>query len=176
MINITLPAAEVDTGNVLTELSRFFTVAADSTQMCPMFSGYIDQARHALVSAPDSYADFSRKACGQVLRHQESQGVAGSRGSPTTGSASGSSPRYGSPMRPARSTRPLTHPTARPARFSILGTAPQPPTMTTTNQLSVRGTPNCDGGHPGHPHYGDSDVAPIRRLHHRPRDHRAGIQ
>lgn len=74
MLTSTLPPAEVDTGNVLTELARFFAVAADSTQMCPMFSTFIDQAWHALLATPGSYAQFSREACGQVLGHQESLG------------------------------------------------------------------------------------------------------
>jgi hypothetical protein len=74
MFNSALPLASADTNDPLTELARFFTVAADSTQMCPMFSNYIDQAWHTLLATPDSYAHFSREACGQVLGHQESQG------------------------------------------------------------------------------------------------------
>ncbi|MDQ3760566.1 MAG: hypothetical protein M3460_02355 [Actinomycetota bacterium] len=58
----------------MTELARFFTVAVDSTQMCPMFSRFIDQAWHTLLCTPDSYTHFSREACGQVLGHQESLG------------------------------------------------------------------------------------------------------
>lgn len=74
MLNSPLPPAEADTGDALTELARFFAVAADSTQMCPMFSTYIDQAWHTLFSTPDSYAQFSRDACGQILGHQASLG------------------------------------------------------------------------------------------------------
>jgi hypothetical protein len=58
----------------LTELARFFAVSADSTQMCPMFSPFIDQAWHGLIAVPHSYAQFSREACGQVLGHQVSWG------------------------------------------------------------------------------------------------------
>lgn len=39
-----------------------------------MFSTYIDQAWHTLLSTPDSYAQFSREACDQVLGHRESLG------------------------------------------------------------------------------------------------------
>lgn len=74
MRNSTLSSTEVNTDDVLTELARFFAVAADSTQMCPMFSTYIDQAWHTLLSTPDLYAQFSREACGQVLGHQASVG------------------------------------------------------------------------------------------------------
>lgn len=74
MINITLPDAVVDTSNVLTELARFFAITAENAEMCPMFSSYIDQTWHTLLSTPDSYARFSREACGQVLGHQGSQG------------------------------------------------------------------------------------------------------
>jgi hypothetical protein len=70
MLNSTLLPAEADTGDALTELARFFAVAAGSTQMCPMFSTYIDQAWHTLFSTPNSYAKFSRDACGQILGHQ----------------------------------------------------------------------------------------------------------
>jgi hypothetical protein len=74
MLNSTLPRAEADTGDALTELARFFAVAAASTQMCPMFSTYVDQAWHTLLTTPDSYAQFSREACGRVLSHQASLG------------------------------------------------------------------------------------------------------
>lgn len=40
--------------------------------MCLMFSACIDQAWHILFSTPDSYAQFSRDACGQILGHQAS--------------------------------------------------------------------------------------------------------
>lgn len=72
MFNSTQPPANTD--DTLTELIRFFTVVADGTQTCPMFSSYIDQVWHALLSTPESYAQFSRKACGQVIDHQASQG------------------------------------------------------------------------------------------------------
>lgn len=68
--NITLPPADTDIGAALTELARFFAVAAESREMCPMFSGYIDYAWHALLAEPGVYAQFSRDACGQVLGHQ----------------------------------------------------------------------------------------------------------
>ncbi|MGH3827619.1 MAG: hypothetical protein ACRDQX_10670 [Pseudonocardiaceae bacterium] len=74
MLNTTLPPAQADTDDALIELARFFAIAADSTQMCPMFSTYIDQAWHILLATPDSYAQFSRDACGQVLGHQASLG------------------------------------------------------------------------------------------------------
>lgn len=74
MINGALPPAEADTSDALTELARFFAITADSAQMCAMFSHYIDQTWHTLLSTPDSYAHFSREACGQVLGHQESLG------------------------------------------------------------------------------------------------------
>ncbi|MGQ0775345.1 MAG: hypothetical protein ACT4NY_13130 [Pseudonocardiales bacterium] len=70
MSNSTLPPSEVDSDDALTELARFFTVVVGSTQMCPMFSTYIDQAWHTMLSTPDAYAQFSRDACGQVLGHQ----------------------------------------------------------------------------------------------------------
>lgn len=70
----TLPPAEANTGDALTELARFFAVAADSDQACPMFSTCIDQAWHALLSTPDSYAQFSRDACGEILGHRVSWG------------------------------------------------------------------------------------------------------
>ncbi len=72
MINRTLSPAQVDADEPLTELARFFTVAADSTQMCPMFSPCIDQAWHTLLVTSDSYAQFSHEACGRVLSHQPS--------------------------------------------------------------------------------------------------------
>ncbi len=74
MINSILPPAEADMGDALTELARFFAVAADRTQMCPMFSTCIDQTWHTLLTTPGSYAQFSREACGQVLGHQASRG------------------------------------------------------------------------------------------------------
>lgn len=74
MINSALPPAEVDRSDALTELARFFAITAESAQMCPMFSSYIDQTWHTLLSTPDSYAHFSREACGQVVGHQESLG------------------------------------------------------------------------------------------------------
>lgn len=74
LVNSTLPPAEADTGDVLAELARFFAVAVDSAQVCPMFSTYIDQAWHTLLATPDSYAQFSWEACGQVLGHQASLG------------------------------------------------------------------------------------------------------
>ncbi len=74
MLNSTLQPAEANTGDALTELARFFAVAAASTQMCPMFSTYVDRAWHTLLATPDSYAQFSREACGRVLGHQASQG------------------------------------------------------------------------------------------------------
>ena len=66
MFNSALPLAAADTGDPLTELARFFAVAAEGAQMCPMFSNYIDQAWHTLLATPDSYTHF--------LGHQESQG------------------------------------------------------------------------------------------------------
>ncbi len=74
MLNSTLPPADPDTGDALAELARFFAVVVDSAPMCPMFSTYIDQAWHTLLAAPDSYAQFSTEACGQVLGHQASLG------------------------------------------------------------------------------------------------------
>jgi hypothetical protein len=74
MFNSTLLPIEDSAGDALTELARFFAVAADSTQMCPMFSTYVDQEWHILLSTPDSYAQFSREACGQVLGHQANLG------------------------------------------------------------------------------------------------------
>ncbi len=70
-----LRRSEADGSDALIELARFFAVAAaDNTQMCPMFSPCIDQAWHTLLVRPDPYAEFSRKACGQVLGHQVSLG------------------------------------------------------------------------------------------------------
>jgi Bacterial protein of unknown function (DUF899) len=69
-----LTPAEAGTSDVSTELARFLTVAADSTEICPMFSSYIDQTWHDLLSTPDRYAQFSRGACGKVIEHQASQG------------------------------------------------------------------------------------------------------
>lgn len=74
MSNSTLPSAEADTDDAFTELARFFAVAVDSTQMCPMFSTFIDQTWHTMLSTPDAYAKFSLTACGQVLGHQETVG------------------------------------------------------------------------------------------------------
>lgn len=74
MLNSTLTSADAGTSDALTELARFFAVAADSSEMCPMFSGYIDQVWHTLLATPHLYAEFSRKACDQVLEHQASQG------------------------------------------------------------------------------------------------------
>lgn len=74
MNNRILLPAEVDTGHALTELARFFAVTADSAQICPMFSAFVDRTWHILLSTPDTYAQFSREACGQVLGHQVSLG------------------------------------------------------------------------------------------------------
>ncbi|MGH3566851.1 MAG: hypothetical protein ACRDRH_12625 [Pseudonocardia sp.] len=74
MLNSALPHTQANTSEPLTELARFFAISAESTQMCPMFSPCVDQAWHTLLATPDSYAKFSREACGQVLRHQASLG------------------------------------------------------------------------------------------------------
>ncbi|PZS37958.1 MAG: hypothetical protein DLM62_16415 [Pseudonocardiales bacterium] len=74
MISRALKPAEVHTSDALTELARFFAITKESAQMCPMFSSYIDQAWHTLICTPDSYAQFSREACGQILGHHESLG------------------------------------------------------------------------------------------------------
>lgn len=134
MLDSTLRPAEPDTGDALVELARFFAVAADNTQMCPMFSTYIDQAWHTLLSTPDPYAQFSREACDQVLGHRESLGMVGFPGSPTMRPALENSLRCGSPIRLAQSTRPRTPPTARPARSSTRGTAAR---SSTTNKSTL---------------------------------------
>jgi hypothetical protein len=141
MLNSTLPPAEADTGEALTELARFFAVAAGSTQMCPMFSTYIDQAWHTLFSTPDSYAQFSRDACGQILGHQASLGDGRIPWVPDYEARFGNSLSCGSPMRAVRSTKPRTPPTERLVRFSIPGIATRPPTRTTNNKLLARATP-----------------------------------
>src|SRR5262249_52266379 len=69
-----LATAEAGTSDALIELARFFAVAADSAEMCPMFSSYIDQAWHTLLSTPRVYAQFSREARGKVFKPQASQG------------------------------------------------------------------------------------------------------
>jgi len=74
MLNGTLSPADPGTGDVLAELARFLADAVNTSQMCPMFSTYIDQVRNTLLATPESYAQFSWEACGQVLDHQASPG------------------------------------------------------------------------------------------------------
>lgn len=148
MLNSTLPHTQANTSEPLTELARFCAISADSTQMCPMFSPCIDQAWHTLLATPDSYAKFSREACGQVLRHQERLGTVGFPGSPTTRPASGSSLRCGLPMPPARSTRPVPG-RPRPATGDVAtARAPHPGANPTSARLVSR-----PGPHPPQKHH-----------------------
>lgn len=70
------------------------------------------------------------------------------------------------PMPPARSTRPLMPPTARPAKFSTPGIATRPLTKT-SNQLSACATPRPRRRGTADYCHGDTDVEPLRQLHYR---------
>lgn len=119
--------------------------------MCLMFSACIDQAWHTLFSTPDSYAQFSRDACGQILGHQASLEDGRIPWVPDYETRFGKLPPLW--FADASGTVDQTAYAAYRATggFSIPGIATRPPTRTTNNQLLARATlkpRQCDTGYP----------------------------
>ncbi len=55
--------------DALSELARFFGLSVELDADLTMFSEFIDDAWHRLAADEESFAEFSRRACGRVLGH-----------------------------------------------------------------------------------------------------------
>jgi hypothetical protein len=62
-------AAGVTHDDALSELARFFGLSVELGADLTMFSEFIDDAWHRLAADEESFAEFSRRACGRVLGH-----------------------------------------------------------------------------------------------------------
>ena len=88
-------ASSVSKAEAIEELSKFLVLAGEIRKPMTMFSAFIDEAWHDLLSDPEAYAEFSNAACGSVIGHIAGTAPEVIGGEPYFGWTSSYQERYG---------------------------------------------------------------------------------